>query len=443
MQKALQDAQARQDKSLSMGISVGWVLCKLKYEAQDKLDREQGEHEDERWMFKKFHQVNSRIDKDRIRHLDPELKIKENRRFVPLVSLREMTAKMQQGIIKRQDPDDALESEAWKRFGKLHQKDVGNLNFPALVPLVAIGGRAYGWKKPCPRSWQKKASSPFIEYAYPHCSIADAKYEDGAGAEATHFLSWVWNYSLDEVLSALRVWHNDNPGKKYLWWCFFNNNQHKILQDEVPQTPQELEDVFGFQLVKVAQQGGSMLNLMTLTGEGKPEYTTRIWCMYEVGKAAEKDIAMSAIFPAEAYDKMQNMTLKEISACFQVNVETAEATETADKDRILEQMRTCEGGVEAVNAKTEIALSQQVGQVVLRILQHGTLEMGAAVQREYKEALLAERRFAQEFIEETLDMGLVVDVPQWSGLEIPNFFWKWKTSTVESIVTAAAKEEVD
>merc|ERR1712050_153611 len=48
----------------------------------------------------------------------------------------------------------------------------------------------------------------------------------------THFLSWSWAYTLHQVQSGLELWvgrGDYDPGKEFLFMCFFVNNQYRIM----------------------------------------------------------------------------------------------------------------------------------------------------------------------------------------------------------------------
>ena len=54
--------------------------------------------------------------------------------------------------------------------------------------------------------------------------------------KVTHFVSWCWAYSLNNVVSAIERWlqkSNEDPQNVFLWMCFFCNNQYRI-QEEAP-----------------------------------------------------------------------------------------------------------------------------------------------------------------------------------------------------------------
>ena len=66
-----------------------------------------------------------------------------------------------------------------------------NPNFHMLAGLLAYGPHALGKGQVCPRDGRED------------CSIVDVLFSQNKSAKADWFLSWVWDYRLDTVLSAL------------------------------------------------------------------------------------------------------------------------------------------------------------------------------------------------------------------------------------------------
>ena len=56
--------------------------------------------------------------------------------------------------------------------------------------------------------------------------------------KVTHFVSWCWAYSLNDVVSAIERWvqkSNEDARNVFLWMCFFCNNQYRI-KEEAPKS---------------------------------------------------------------------------------------------------------------------------------------------------------------------------------------------------------------
>lgn len=59
-----------------------------------------------------------------------------------------------------------------------------------------------------------------------------------AWGKVTHFVSWCWAYSLNDVVSAIERWvqkSNEDARNVFLWMCFFCNNQYRI-KEEAPKS---------------------------------------------------------------------------------------------------------------------------------------------------------------------------------------------------------------
>ena len=131
-------------------------------------------------------------------------------------------------------------------------RSVEDLTFIQLKEIIACGDTGFGYGIVCPRD-QK-----------PHCSIVDAVFESGHSAKATIFVSWVWGYTLAQMLSALGDWKRRTSEQQrckehYIWWCFFCNNQYRL--DSVQRDPESLAHIFGGQLKAI----GSMIIVIDST----------------------------------------------------------------------------------------------------------------------------------------------------------------------------------
>ena len=64
--------------------------------------------------------------------------------------------------------------------------------------------------------------------------ILDPQIEGSAQGKVTHFVSWCWAYTLDNVVTAVDRWlqkSKADPADIFLWICFFCNNQYRIMQE--------------------------------------------------------------------------------------------------------------------------------------------------------------------------------------------------------------------
>ncbi|CAL1137456.1 unnamed protein product [Cladocopium goreaui] len=123
-----------------------------------------------------------------------------------------------------------------------------NPNFYDICPTLAHGSAGMGYNRTCPRDGR------------PNCSIVDA-LEDAHSGKVTHFVSWCWAYSLNNVVSAFERWlqkSNEDPQNVFLWMCFFCNNQYRIQEEATQTGSDELREIFESHLV----EAGHMLVLL-------------------------------------------------------------------------------------------------------------------------------------------------------------------------------------
>jgi len=93
--------------------------------------------------------------------------------------------------------------------------------------------------------------------------------------EQTHFMSWTWKYSLQQVRSALGTFQENLVGPCYFFMCFFANNQYRILVEESSSGSDNLEEVFETNLKRI----GRMVAILDTWDQ--PTYLTRVWTVYE------------------------------------------------------------------------------------------------------------------------------------------------------------------
>ena len=78
------------------------------------------------------------------------------------------------------------------------------------------------------------------------CAFVDTLPAHHRG-NCTHFLSWVWGYKLSTVQDSLQEWIVRNrldPTSTFLYMCFFNNNQFRILLDTGGSGSEHLSELF-------------------------------------------------------------------------------------------------------------------------------------------------------------------------------------------------------
>ncbi|CAK9077753.1 unnamed protein product [Durusdinium trenchii] len=196
-------------------------------------------------------------------------------------------------------------------------------NFYAICPLLAHGENGMGYDKTCPRDGR------------PRCSIVDA-LDDAHSGKVTHFVSWCWAYSLNDVVSSIERWlqkSGEDPLSVFLWMCFFCNNQYRIKEEAIQTPSEDLRGIFESHLV----EAGRMLVLLDTVLE--PTYVTRAWCIFESYVSIAQDIPMEIILPRTAENFFQEtMRCGGIDLLTQgvheLDVRRAKAGSLADEDLI-------------------------------------------------------------------------------------------------------------
>ena len=222
-----------------------------------------------------------------------------------------------------------------------------NPNFHQLAGLLAYGPHALGKGQFCPRDGRED------------CSLVDVLRKENKSDKANWFLSWVWSYSLDVVCNALARWWDSHAavvaseacpsGSVYLWWCFFVNNQFRMLEDGVTLDTDSLLEVFAEPL----QRAGKVL--MCMDNFHNCTYTSRIWCIFEIFTAVRRNIPVTLIMPQLELEQEIETLTEMVHAC-RVDAWQATASVKADEDRIKSRILQELKSFDLVNEKVEQAL---------------------------------------------------------------------------------------
>ena len=159
--------------------------------------------------------------------------------------------------------------------------EVESPNFYDLT-VLSYGPTGLGYQKRCPRDGQFG------------CSIVDAINECYRG-EASYFVSWCWQYKLNDFVSAISSWvqrEGVDPSDVYLWVCFFCNNQYRILEEQTQHGSSQLTSMFEHHL---ASTGRMLILLDSFTPA--PLFLTRAWCLFECYVSADQYVPMTITFP--------------------------------------------------------------------------------------------------------------------------------------------------
>ncbi|CAE7204096.1 unnamed protein product [Symbiodinium sp. CCMP2592] len=234
--------------------------------------------------------------------------------------------------------------------------------FRNLKPSLFAEGSGYGSDLLCPRDHQKG------------CSLVDAMYEvdEANRGQATHFVSWCWGYTVEQVCSSLKSWRAaaGKPKTKsppYLWMCFFCNNQYRIKKGQTK--PEELKEAFESNLMSIGKMLIILDNCVT------PKYTQRMWCVFETFVSVQQKIQPEVILPESATESLAEVMQKESNPMKvmqrmkkylnDIKVENATAGEKADEHAI---KKLIEGsiGYQEVNATVRKRLLPHMSKVITK-----------------------------------------------------------------------------
>ncbi|CAB9526369.1 Kinesin light chain [Seminavis robusta] len=121
-----------------------------------------------------------------------------------------------------------------------------------------------------------------IGAAYVHC----LEGEDHVG-EATHMLSYSWNYSIGDIVDTLTDYCQQNqldPKRTYIWICCLCVNQHRVVESTATgnsglvgsSSQVDFFAIFGERVKRI----GHVLAMMAPWKA--PIYITRVWCIFEI-----------------------------------------------------------------------------------------------------------------------------------------------------------------
>eukprot|EP00435_Cladocopium_sp_Y103_P075422 s11_g57.t1 len=229
-----------------------------------------------------------------------------------------------------------------------------NPDFHQLAGLLAYGPHALGKGQICPRDGRAD------------CSVVDALFKHDKSAKANWFFSWVWSYKLCTVVSALAEWWRRLSEKKgssdqhniYLWWCVFVNNQFRLLPDGSVEVPEDIFACFGRLLEGI---GKMIICLDKIHGS---DYTGRIWNIFEVHVAIQRDIKITLAIPPDALDIHSVATLEDIYSCCRVDTARARARVPADEDAIKYKILEEVGTFRHLNETVEQLLATEIFQLL-------------------------------------------------------------------------------
>ena len=169
-----------------------------------------------------------------------------------------------------------------------------------------------------------------------NCSFVDA-LEQPCRAKATHFVSWCWRYTLDDVVDAIHTWLQEPStivaSEVYLWMCFFCNNQYRVLEEKSTTGSAELQSVFENNLARAGQM------LVILDSFLEPYYFSRAWCLFETFVCINRRYPRAILLPSRQLEDFRVLMETQGPAPIRekiqsIDLQRAEATVKADEDAI-------------------------------------------------------------------------------------------------------------
>merc|ERR1712217_263799 len=177
---------------------------------------------------------------------------------------------------------------------------------------------------------------------------------------ANRFLSWVWGYNLSIAMSALTEWAerqqnsdaNFDIASIYIWWCFFCNNQYRLLSNTQAESTEYLAKVFGDKLKNI----GKILVLFDSVDNSM--YVKRIWCIFESYMASKEDVPCTLIMPESAANLAfsRSSSIDALLNCCNINAAEASATVKGDEVAIKQMIVSQYGSFDKVNEAVETAV---------------------------------------------------------------------------------------
>lgn len=190
------------------------------------------------------------------------------------------------------------------------------------------------------------------------CSYVDSLAPPDNG-RATHFLSWVWQYRLSTVVSALQPWvekyEDTEKDQAFFWICWFCNNQFRLQGAD-----EDLDDIFRKRLTDI----GSTIALLDTWQQSL--YFTRSWCIYEQYVAFDLRAPVTVIMPeaeVEALLKVINRgsagVAKIKEALQTIDCHKATASRCEDREAVMAAI-TAGPGAQKVNRIVQTRMAKSI-----------------------------------------------------------------------------------
>ncbi|CAK8992270.1 unnamed protein product, partial [Durusdinium trenchii] len=139
----------------------------------------------------------------------------------------------------------------------------------------------------------------------PGCALVDWLSPEHRQMQ-THFMSWSWQYSLQQLQSAMKMWRGTTTldfQEVFFYICFFVNNQFRIIVEGSAIGSDNLEEVFEKNLRRIGRV------VAVLDTWQQPVYLQRVWTIYEQYVACSLQVPVTFVMPEHASVSLSDQIL--------------------------------------------------------------------------------------------------------------------------------------
>merc|ERR1712217_266118 len=138
----------------------------------------------------------------------------------------------------------------------------------------------------------------------------------------------------------------------YIWWCFFCNNQFRLLSNTHAESTHNLAEIFGVKLKNI----GKVLVLFDYINNSM--YVKRIWCIFESYVASKEDVPCTMILPQSFanFDLDRSSSIDALLDCCNINAAEAIASVKDDEVNIKQMICSKYGSFGPVNETVKNAM---------------------------------------------------------------------------------------
>ncbi|CAK8988817.1 unnamed protein product [Durusdinium trenchii] len=200
----------------------------------------------------------------------------------------------------------------------------------------------------------------------PGCALVDWLPREHRRLQ-THFMSWSWKYSLQQLQSAMEMWRSTRTLEFediFFYMCFCVNNQFRIIVEGSATGSDNLEEVFQTNLRRIGQV------VAVLDTWEEPVYLQRVWTIYEQYVACSLQVPVTFVMPEDAAASLSKQIsrgdagIEEVtqSLC-DVDVAAARAFDPRDEQKVKTTIQSTVG-FDQVNQHVKDAMIQWICVVV-------------------------------------------------------------------------------